>query len=295
VQIGAHQLAVLVFGDVDRESKIDVFLCGPSVSGEGVTSSERLVREGEIPVRDAVLGAQVEDALRMMQARLGTAQHGVHPRALPLTAGKVLDRAHVAPVVPRGVRHVQHPVVVVASAVLLLHELPHLVEERGSETSVLGRWCRVRVHEADRTRSTPGRGKMLVMDDVRELRLVLTVDDYEQALVFYRDVLGLREQAAYTAPNGGLVTLLDAGRATLELANAAQAEFIDEVEVGRRVAGQIRVAFEVADAAGTTRRLADGGAEVIAEPTRTPWNSLNARLTAPDGIQLTLFEELGDH
>ena len=131
------------------------------------------------------------------------------------------------------------------------------------------------------------------MDEVRELRLVVTVDDYEEAVTFYRDVLGLREQGAYQAPNGGLVTILEAGRATLELANAAQADYIDEVEVGRRVAGKYRVAFEVTDAEGTTRRLAGSGAEVIAEPTRTPWDSLNARLAGPGGIQLTLFQELG--
>ena len=128
--------------------------------------------------------------------------------------------------------------------------------------------------------------------DVRELRLVLTVDDYDAALTFYRDVLGLDQQAAYDAPNGGRVTLLDAGRATVELADAAQADYIDEVEVGRRVAGRIRVAFEVTDAQGATRRLADAGAEVIAEPTRTPWTSLNSRLTTPDGLQITLFQEL---
>jgi catechol 2,3-dioxygenase-like lactoylglutathione lyase family enzyme len=131
------------------------------------------------------------------------------------------------------------------------------------------------------------------VDPVNELRLVVTVDDYEGALAFYRDALGLREQAAYAAPNGGRVTLLDAGRATIELADAAQADFIDEVEVGRRVAGRIRVAFEVPDSRQATGRLAAAGAEVLAEPTRTPWNSLNARLTAPDGLQLTLFEELG--
>ncbi|WP_309117358.1 hypothetical protein [Saccharothrix sp.] len=32
----------------------------------------------------------------------------------------------------------------------------------------------------------------------------------------------------------------------------------------------------------------------MAEPTRTPWNSLNARLEAPGGLQLTLFTELGE-
>ena len=128
--------------------------------------------------------------------------------------------------------------------------------------------------------------------DVRELRLVVTVDDYDQALAFYRDQLGLEQQAAYAAPNGGRVTLLAAGRATVELADAAQADFIDEVEVGRRVAGRIRVAFEVPDTESATQRLADAGAEVIAEPRRTPWNSLNSRLSAPGPLQLTLFQEL---
>jgi lactoylglutathione lyase len=126
---------------------------------------------------------------------------------------------------------------------------------------------------------------------VRELRLVVTAEDYDEALSFYRDVLGLEERAAYNSPDGR-VTILEAGRATLELADAGQAEFIDRVEVGRRVAGHIRVAFEVDDTAETTRRLEAAGADVLAEPTRTPWNSLNARLAAPAGLQLTLFQEL---
>jgi predicted enzyme related to lactoylglutathione lyase len=131
------------------------------------------------------------------------------------------------------------------------------------------------------------------MDAVTELRLVITVDDYDKALTFYSDELGLPARAAYAAPNGGRVTLLDAGRATIEIADAAQADYIDEVEVGRRVAGPLRIALQVADATSTTRRLADAGAEIIAQAVHTPWNSLNARLTAPDGTQLTLFEELG--
>jgi catechol 2,3-dioxygenase-like lactoylglutathione lyase family enzyme len=131
------------------------------------------------------------------------------------------------------------------------------------------------------------------MEPVRELRLVVTVDDYDAALAFYRDVLGLPERGAYEAPNGGRVSILEAGRATLEFAYAAQADYIDEVEVGRRVAPKYRVAFEVADSRETTRRLVEGGATLIAEPTRTPWDSLNARLAGPGGVQLTLFEELG--
>ncbi|MBX6752282.1 MAG: VOC family protein [Micromonosporaceae bacterium] len=71
----------------------------------------------------------------------------------------------------------------------------------------------------------------------------------------------------------------------IHIVDRRQAEYIDRVEVGRRVAGHIRLAFAVVDATGATTRLATAGAEVIAEPTRTPWNSLNARLTAPDGLQ----------
>ena len=127
---------------------------------------------------------------------------------------------------------------------------------------------------------------------VRELRLVVTAADYDEALRFYRDVLGLPEQAAFTSP-GGRVTILEAGRATLEIADPPHAAYIDEVEVGERVAGHVRVAFQVDDVTVATGELVDGGATLIAEPTRTPWNSLNSRLEAPAGLQLTLFEELG--
>jgi lactoylglutathione lyase len=126
---------------------------------------------------------------------------------------------------------------------------------------------------------------------VRELRLVVTADDYDDALHFYRDVLGLDERAAFSSP-GGRVTILDAGRATLEIADPSHAEYIDEVEVGRRVAGHVRVAFQVGDAEAVTDELADAGAEVIAPPTLTPWRSRNSRLRAPAGLQITLFAEL---
>jgi lactoylglutathione lyase len=127
---------------------------------------------------------------------------------------------------------------------------------------------------------------------VRELRLVVTTSDYDDALRFYRDVLGLREQETFTSPGGGRLTILEAGRATMEVADRAYAEYIDEVEVGHRVAGRIRVAFQVDDSAATTRAAEAAGANVIAEPVRTPWNSLNSRLVAPAGLQLTLFTEL---
>jgi lactoylglutathione lyase len=123
---------------------------------------------------------------------------------------------------------------------------------------------------------------------VREMRLVVTADDYEEAVRFYRDVLGLPERASFASPDGRVV-ILEAGLATLEIADPGQAEFIDRVEVGRRVAGHIRVAFEVADSAVTARLLEAAGATVLAGATATPWKTMNARLEGPAGLQLTLF------
>ena len=128
---------------------------------------------------------------------------------------------------------------------------------------------------------------------VAQLRLAVMAEDYDQALRFYRDVLGMPEVGTFEA-RGGYVTILDAGQATLELADPTYAAYIDEVEVGQRVAGHIRVAFEVADATVATEAAEDAGARVLAPPTTTPWNSSNARLEAPAGLQITLFAELDD-
>ncbi|MCK2215907.1 VOC family protein [Actinomadura sp. ATCC 31491] len=127
---------------------------------------------------------------------------------------------------------------------------------------------------------------------VRQLRLVVEAEDYEAALAFYRDVLGLPEEAAFSTGDDARVAILDAGRATLEIANPAQKKMIDDVEVGRQVAPKLRVAFEVDDSRGTTERLVAAGATEVAPPTVTPWQSLNARLDAPGGLHITVFQEL---
>ena len=127
---------------------------------------------------------------------------------------------------------------------------------------------------------------------VRQLRLVVEADDYEEAVIFYRDVLGLPEVASFDAEDDARVCILDAGHATLELANPAQRRMIDQLEVGHPTTGRIRVAFEVADAEERTGKLVEHGARLVAPPTETPRQSLNARLDAPAGLHITLFQEL---
>jgi catechol 2,3-dioxygenase-like lactoylglutathione lyase family enzyme len=128
------------------------------------------------------------------------------------------------------------------------------------------------------------------MPDLPELRLVLTVEDFDGALSFYRDALGL-EQIADWSSDDGRVVLLAGGRATLELFDEAQAAYVDGIEAGRRVAGPVRIAFEVPDSEAAARRLVEAGAEQVAVPVTTPWGDRNARVRAPDGMQLTLFSE----
>ena len=126
------------------------------------------------------------------------------------------------------------------------------------------------------------------MAGVTELRIALTVQDFDEALAFYRDALGL-EQIADWSSGTGRVIVLDAGRATLELFDHAQAESVDAIEAGRRVSGPVRFALQVEDSGDMAERLVAAGAERVAPPVITPWGDRNARVQAPDGMQLTLF------
>jgi catechol 2,3-dioxygenase-like lactoylglutathione lyase family enzyme len=126
------------------------------------------------------------------------------------------------------------------------------------------------------------------MATVTELRVALTVPDFGQALAFYRDALGLAQVADWSSESGRVV-VLDAGRATLELLDDAQAETVDVIEAGRRVSGTVRLALQVEDSAEAAGRLVAGGGVQVAPPVTTPWGDRNARVQAPDGMQLTLF------
>jgi len=123
---------------------------------------------------------------------------------------------------------------------------------------------------------------------VKEFRVALTVPDFDRALAFYRDTLGLPEVADWST-EAGRVVLLEGGRATLELLDERQAELIDSVEAGRRVSGVVRLALEVEDSEAVARELVAGGAAEVAPPVTTPWGDRNARIESPDGMQLTLF------
>src|SRR3954453_14529001 len=126
------------------------------------------------------------------------------------------------------------------------------------------------------------------MSTVSELRVSLTVRDFERLRAFYRDVVGLPEAQSWEFNGHGVV--FDAGRATLELIDEEHAAFVDGVEVGRPAGSAgIRLALAGPGAAGAAVRLADGGADLLADARETPWGDFNARTQPPEGPHLTLF------
>jgi lactoylglutathione lyase len=126
---------------------------------------------------------------------------------------------------------------------------------------------------------------------VHELRVALTTDDYDRALAFYRDGLGLPLRETWEE-EGARGALFDAGRATLEVLSVEHADMVDRIEVGEPVGARVRLAFELDDSVKVAERLVVAGGELVGGPVVTPWEHRNVRLRDPDGMQLTLFTAL---
>lgn len=123
---------------------------------------------------------------------------------------------------------------------------------------------------------------------VKALRVALTTAQFAQLVAFYRDGLGLDPGELWTDHGRG--QLFWAGEAALEIFDLDYAAGVDQIEVGERVSGPIRFAFEVPDVRAATERALRHGATLVHGPVLTPWHDLNVRLRAPDGLQITLFQ-----
>ena len=120
---------------------------------------------------------------------------------------------------------------------------------------------------------------------VLQMRLVVEAHDYDDAVRFFRDVLGLREEGSFSGPDDAHVAILDA-RAGHARDREPRPEADDRRGRGRPAGrSRLRVAFEVADSRSATDDLVAAGAELIAPPVETPWRSLNSRLAAPAGLR----------
>ena len=127
---------------------------------------------------------------------------------------------------------------------------------------------------------------------VRELRLALTVERYDEAIAFYRDVLGLPVTEVL-------------GRARRQRRGARRGT--GNPGAARRPGGAGRPGRgrvpgrRPGPGRARGRRLGRDGPparrrrrEALADPVVTPWSHRNVRVRAPDGMQLTLFTVLDD-
>jgi predicted enzyme related to lactoylglutathione lyase len=123
---------------------------------------------------------------------------------------------------------------------------------------------------------------------VFELRVALTTDDYDRLVSFYRDGLGLTIGDNWTEHGRGQI--FQSGNGVIEILDTHHAAFVDGIEVGYPVSGQIRFAFRVPDVHTALKKSLEYGASLVHEPVMTPWHDLNARIVSPDGLQITLFQ-----
>jgi catechol 2,3-dioxygenase-like lactoylglutathione lyase family enzyme len=128
------------------------------------------------------------------------------------------------------------------------------------------------------------------MIETTELRVALTVDDFDAAVEFYRRVLGQELSARWTEPAGN-VGLFRLPRATLELLDAEAAAGVDAAEVGRRVSGPVRLALGVVDAEAACAVAIEVGGRLMGQVRPAPWGDRVGRVETPEGLQLTLFTE----
>jgi catechol 2,3-dioxygenase-like lactoylglutathione lyase family enzyme len=126
---------------------------------------------------------------------------------------------------------------------------------------------------------------------ILEMRVAFTTNDYNRLVKFYCNGLGIEPAEDWTDDRGQAL-LLNMGNASLEIFDEAEAQMVDEIEVGKRVSGQIRIALQVPDLKASMERLLVQGVTMVHPPVITPWGGINVRLQDPDGMQITLFQNL---
>ena len=146
--------------------------------------------------------------------------------------------------------------------------------------------------ESDSVNSEPAEDDRTL---ITELRLVIECDDWEGALAFYRDALGLRQIQGYQGDTDAQL-ILDVGRASIELVHpelpAVNADAT--TELSSPPLPQTRLAFRTSRAQAVVERLEAAGANRVPGPMLNSASTINVRLIAPDKLPISIFRPLGE-
>ncbi len=132
---------------------------------------------------------------------------------------------------------------------------------------------------------------------VSELRLVIEANDWDAAVEFYRDALGLSLREGYANDESAQI-ILEAGTASIELVHpdlpSARADGDVPTELDSPPSPRLRLVIRSDDARETAAALVAVGAEVVEDPHLTTIGTVKARVVGPDQMPITVFQPLSD-
>jgi len=131
---------------------------------------------------------------------------------------------------------------------------------------------------------------------LRGFRVVIEVDDWDAALRFYRDALGLRARQGYANADSAQL-ILELPAATIELVHPLLPKVDGESDAtnarGPR-SPRVRLAIDSDDPLAMIATLVGAGAERVSDPLVVPSDSLSGRVIGPDGMPVTVFHALSE-
>jgi hypothetical protein len=125
---------------------------------------------------------------------------------------------------------------------------------------------------------------------VKELRIILTVENLNEMIKYYTETVGLNISKEWHETTGNGI-ILEAGKASLEIIDENHASTIDQIEVGKRVAGKVRLALNIGEnniEEASSTFIVDGATK-MADIKQAPWSKV-MRISDPSHMQITLFE-----
>jgi methylmalonyl-CoA/ethylmalonyl-CoA epimerase len=123
----------------------------------------------------------------------------------------------------------------------------------------------------------------------------IAVDDLDEAVRLYRDVLGLSFHGIEDVPTEGVrVAVVQAGPVRIELLQALQPDSPIAKFVGKRGPGIHHLAFQVDSCQGTLEVLRSKGAPVIDQTPRPGAHGTKVAFIHPKGLKGVLAELVED-
>jgi catechol 2,3-dioxygenase-like lactoylglutathione lyase family enzyme len=129
--------------------------------------------------------------------------------------------------------------------------------------------------------------------DLKVSHCFLTVDDPDQALVFYRDVLGLRVVNDVSFENFRWLTVSPPSQPDVEIGLVTPDQHPDATEADRAAAASLLakgllsgIIFATDDCDATFKKLSAAGARVLQEPVDQPYGVRDCAFRDPAGNML---------